>query len=140
MSLLDTLYQQAILEHYKNPRNHGALDPHDVKEEGLNPSCGDELTLYLRLNGDVLEKVTFEGEGCAISQATASMMTQVVNGRPVSEVLEIAGKFRQMLHGAEPDEQLGELAVMRGVAKLPARVKCAALSLTTLEAALKHRQ
>lgn len=140
MSLLDTLYQQAILEHYKNPRNHGALDPHDVKEEGLNPSCGDELTLYLRLNGDVLEKVTFEGEGCAISQATASMMTQVVNGRPVSEVLEIADKFRQMLHGAEPDEQLGELAVMRGVAKLPARVKCAALSLTTLEAALKHRQ
>lgn len=140
MSLLDTLYQQAILEHYKNPRNHGALDPHDVKEEGLNPSCGDELTLYLRLNGDVLEKVTFEGEGCAISQATASMMTQVVNGRPVSEVLDIADKFRQMLHGAEPDEQLGELAVMRGVAKLPARVKCAALSLTTLEAALKHRQ
>lgn len=140
MSLLDTLYQQAILEHYKNPRNHGPLDPHDIKEEGLNPSCGDELTLYLNLHDGVLTRVTFEGEGCAISQATASMMTKVVTGRPVNEVLELADMFRQMLHGAEPDERLGELAVMRGVAKLPARVKCAALSLTTLEAALQRAQ
>lgn len=139
MSMLDALYQQAILDHYKKPHNHGVLDPHDIKEEGINPSCGDELTLYLKLNDDVLEKVTFEGEGCAISQATASIMTQVVTGKPVNEVLVVAEKFRQMLHGAEPDEDLGELAVMRGIAKLPARVKCAALSMTTLEAALKHR-
>jgi len=123
MSLLDTLYQQAILEHYKNPRNHGALDPHDVKEEGLNPSCGDELTLYLRLNGDVLEKVTFEGEGCAISQATASMMTQVVNGRPVSEVLDIAeGRVEAKLVDIRSnDEYTGKIFAPEGVKELSVR-------------------
>lgn len=140
MSLLDSLYQQAILEHYRSPRNHGVLDPHDLKEEGLNPSCGDEVTLYLKVDDGVLSGVSFEGEGCAISQAGASMMTQAVSGRPITEVLEIAEKFRQMLHGAEPDDQLGDLAVLKGVAKLPARVKCAALALTTLEAALKRKQ
>lgn len=138
MSLLDSLYQEAILEHYKKPRNHGVLEPHSVKEEGVNPSCGDEVTLYLRLADGVITGVSFEGEGCAISQSAASMMTEAVAGRTAAEALELAGEFRAMLHGAEPAPALGDLAVLRGVAKLPARVKCAALPFTTLEEALKR--
>lgn len=138
MSLLASLYQEAILEHYKKPRNHGALNPHDVMEEGLNPSCGDEVTLYLRLKGGAIDGVTFEGEGCAISQAAASMMTEAVAGMATADALKLAGRFRDMLHGEEPHPALGELAVLSGVAKLPARVKCAALPFTTLEEALRR--
>lgn len=136
MSLLDSLYQQSILEHYKKPRNHGALDPFDVREEGINPSCGDEVTLYLKLEDGVIASVSFEGEGCAISQASASMMTEALAGLSAAEALELAAHFREMLRGAEPHASLGELAVLRGVAKLPARVKCAALPFSTLEVAL----
>lgn len=136
MSLLDSLYQQSILEHYKKPRNHGALDPFDVREEGINPSCGDEVTLYLKLEDGVIASVSFEGEGCAISQASASMMTEALAGLSTAEALELAAHFREMLRGAEPHDSLGELAVLRGVAKLPARVKCAALPFSTLEVAL----
>jgi len=138
VSLLDSLYQEAILQHYKRPRNHGALDPFDVREEGINPSCGDEVTVYLRLEDGVVSAVTFEGEGCAISQAAASMMTESVHGLAVPAALELSARFRAMLQGEQPAEELGELAVLRGVAKLPARVKCAALPFTTLEAALRR--
>lgn len=139
MSLLDSLYQEAVLEHYKRPRNRGVLEPHDVAEEGVNPSCGDEVTLYLRFEGERLAGVSFEGEGCAISQATASLMTQAVKGRTTAEALALSERFREMLHGAEPDAALGDLAVMRGVSQLPARVKCAALPFATLERALERR-
>lgn len=138
MSLLDSLYQEAILEHYKRPRNYGVLDPHDVMEEGLNPSCGDEVTLYLRLEDGAISAVSFEGEGCAISQASASMLTEAALGLASSDALALVERFKGMLHGEEPHEKLGELAVLRGVAKLPARVKCAALAFTALEAALKR--
>ncbi len=138
MSLLDSLYQESILAHYKKPRNYGPLDPHDVKEEGLNPSCGDEVTLYLRLEDGAISAVSFEGEGCAISQASASMLTEAVQGLPTLEALELVERFKRMLHGEEPGEALGELAVLKGVAKLPARVKCAALAFTALEAALER--
>ena len=138
MSLLDSLYQEAILQHYKRPRNHGALEPYDLREEGINPSCGDEVTLFLRLEGGVVSAVSFEGEGCAISQAAASMMTESVNGLAVPAALELSARFRAMLQGEQPTAELGELAVLKGVAKLPARVKCAALPFTTLEAALRR--
>jgi nitrogen fixation NifU-like protein len=138
VSILDSLYQEAILGHYKKPRNHGVLEPHDVREEGVNPSCGDEVTLYLKFGGDVITGVSFEGEGCAISQASASMLTDAVAGLSRAEALALSERFRAMLHGAEPAPELGELAVLRGVAKLPARVKCAALPFTTLEVALAH--
>lgn len=138
MSLLDALYQDAILEHYKKPRNHGALEPHHVREEGLNPSCGDEVTLYLTFDGDVVSAVGFEGDGCAISQAAASMLTEAVKGASVSQARALSESFRAMLRGEEPAPELGELAVLRGVARLPARVKCAALPFTTLEEALRR--
>lgn len=138
MSLLDSLYQQAILEHYKRPHNHGVIEPHDLMEEGVNPSCGDEVTLYLRLAGGVIEGVSFEGEGCAISQATASLMTDAVKGRSVAEALRLAGSFKAMVRGEAPSPELGELATLAGVAKLPARVKCAVLPFATLERALEE--
>ncbi len=138
MSLLDALYQESILEHYKKPRNHGVLEPHSLREEGVNPSCGDEVTLYLRLEDGVITGASFEGEGCAISQAAASMMTEAVMGRSVDSALALAASFRDMLQGAEPAQELGDLAALRGVAKLPARVKCAALPFATLQVALER--
>ncbi len=138
MSLLDALYQETILEHHRRPRNRGALHPHDVAEEGVNPSCGDEVTLYLRLEEGRVAGIGFEGEGCAISQATASLMTQAVSGRTVDEALELAQRFREMLHGAEPHQELGDLGLLKSVSRLPARVKCAALPFTTLERALQR--
>jgi len=138
VSLLDALYQESILEHYKKPRNHGVLEPHSLREEGVNPSCGDEVTLYLRLEDGVITGVSFEGEGCAISQAAASMMTEAVIGLSVGSALRLAASFRDMLHGAEPAQELGDLAALRGVARLPARVKCAALPFSTLQVALER--
>jgi nitrogen fixation NifU-like protein len=136
MSVLDALYQEAILQHYKQPRNFGALEPYDVKEEGVNPSCGDEVTLYLRLSDGTIGQISFEGDGCAISQASASLMTQAVKGLSVQRALAVSEKFRQMLRGGQPDAELGDLALLSGVAKLPARVRCAVLPFATLESAL----
>lgn len=137
MSLLNSLYQEAILEHYKRPHNHGALAGATVEQEGLNPSCGDELTLYLRLDKDKVTNVAFTGAGCAISQASASLMTEAVKGKTAAEALELARQFKAMLHGQPPDAKLGELKVLQGVAKLHARVKCATLAWVTLERALE---
>jgi nitrogen fixation NifU-like protein len=137
MSLLDSLYQEAILEHYKRPRNHGALADASVRQEGLNPSCGDELTLYLRLEQDEIAEVAFTGAGCAISQASASMLTEAVKGKTAAEALELTRQFKAMLHGQPPAARLGELKLFQGVAKLPARVKCATLAWVTLERALE---
>lgn len=138
MSLLDSIYQEAILAHYKSPKNRGVLDPFDVKQDGVNPSCGDQITLYVRAEGGTVAAVTFEGEGCAISQAATSLMTEAVMGLPVEDALQLAEEFRQMLRGGEPGPSLGELALMQSVAKLPARVKCAMLPFVTLERALER--
>ena len=136
MAFLENMYKEVILEHYKRPRNRGTLEEATAREEGVNPSCGDELELFLIVEDDVVNDIKFVGEGCAISQATASLMTEAVMGKPVMEALELAAKFRAMLYGYPPDEALGNLKVMQGVAKLHARVKCAALPWTTLEQAL----
>lgn len=138
MGLLDDLYSGAIVEHNRRPRNRGVPDSYDLAQEGLNPGCGDELTLYLELRGDLLASVMFEGEGCAISQAAASLLTQAVSGATLQDAASLVASFKQMMRGATPDPALGDSQVLQGVAKLPARVKCAALPWTTLEVALQR--
>lgn len=139
MSLLDSLYQELILEHYKRPRNHHVLEHATLQQEGINPSCGDELELYLVIDADVITEIAFVGQGCAISQAATSLMTEAVKGRTVSEAKTRAQEFRAMIHGDSPADALGDLKVLAGIAKLPARVKCATLAWVTLEQALASR-
>lgn len=136
MSLLDSLYKEIILDHYKRPRNTGELDPHTVRLEGSNPSCGDELELYLLVDGNSVSDVRFKGEGCAISQASASMMTQALKGLPLEDARSLAADFKAMIHGETPSERLGDLKLLQGISKLHARVKCATLPWVTLEEAL----
>lgn len=138
MGLLDDLYSGAIVEHNRRPRNRGVPDAYDVVQDGLNPGCGDELTLYLALGGERLTTVMFEGEGCAISQAAASLMTQAVSGATLQDAAAMVASFKQMMRGAAPAAALGDSRVLEGVAKLPARVKCAALPWVTLELALER--
>lgn len=136
MSMLERLYKEAILEHYKRPRNRGALPDATHRHEGLNPSCGDELELFLKVEDGVVREARFEGQGCAISQASASMMTERIIGEPVPEALAVAAAFKAMIRGEPAPDDLGEPAVLQGVSKLPARVKCADLPWITLEHAL----
>jgi nitrogen fixation NifU-like protein len=138
MSLLDSLYKEIILDHYKRPRNRGELHPHTVRHEGVNPSCGDELELYLLIADDKVEDVRFVGEGCAISQASASMMTQALKGLSLAEARSLAADFKEMIHGKPPSERLGDLKLLQGISKLHARVKCATLPWMTLEGALER--
>jgi len=137
VSFLESLYKDVILEHYKRPHNRGALSAASHVQEGVNPSCGDELTLYLRVDDGVIRAVAFEGEGCAISQASASLMTDALKGRSVDQALELSRAFRAMIRGQPPAPELGELSALQGIAKLHARVKCATLAWTTLDEALE---
>ncbi|HEV8651682.1 MAG TPA: SUF system NifU family Fe-S cluster assembly protein [Actinomycetes bacterium] len=126
---LEDLYQEIILDHYKKPRHPGRLEGDRVEVRHYNPVCGDELTLGLRLDGDRVAGVAVDGKGCAISLASASVMSDLVLGRRVPEALEAADAFRQLMHGeAEPDEELLEDGIaFAGVARYPVRVKCALL-------------
>jgi nitrogen fixation NifU-like protein len=140
MSLSDelrNLYQEVILDHYKSPRNFGELAPADHVAEGYNPLCGDQLKVYLRMRGDVVDEVHFEGAGCAISTASASLMTEAVKGMNLEEAEQLFGDFHQLITGAEvPDKDLGKLEVLAGVRDYPVRVKCATLAWHTLHSAL----
>lgn len=136
MAFLDQLYKEAILQHYKTPHNRGKLDPYSVRKEGVNPSCGDELELFLRVDGDCIDAASFEGEGCAISQASASMMTDAIRGRSLDEARALTADFKAMLHGDPPSDALGDLVVLQGVSRLHARVKCATLAWVALEQAI----
>lgn len=140
MGILDELYQSAIVEHSRNPRNHAPMVDAHVAKEGLNPSCGDELTLFLKLDGERVSAASFVGEGCAISQAAASLMTEAIKGESLQAVQKLVHDFKAMIRGEEPDASLGESRALRGVAKLPARVKCATLPWVTLELALHEAQ
>jgi nitrogen fixation NifU-like protein len=142
MSLpLDELYREVILDHYKNPRNRGELDPRSARVEGNNPLCGDELRVDVRLKDGALEDVAFDGRGCSISQASASMMAEAIKGKSAHEVEELVGTFKRMMHGDAVDlEELGDLEALQGVQKFPVRIKCALLAWTTLEEALKEAQ
>lgn len=133
---LEELFQELILDHYRRPRNKGALDPHTRRIGLTNPSCGDELELDLRLDGQVIAEVRFSGRGCSISQASASMMTQLIKGKTIQEARALAARFNEMMHGsaeAARDQALGEARALAGVAKFPVRVKCALLGWNALE-------
>jgi nitrogen fixation protein NifU and related proteins len=141
MSELTELYQQVILDHNRRPRNYGKLEGANRQAEGFNPICGDHLTLYLRLNGDVIDDLRFEGEGCAISKASASLMTDSLKGKTTAEAEALFERMHELLTGegdveAQADE-LGKLAVFSGVREFPARVKCASLSWHALHSALE---
>jgi nitrogen fixation protein NifU and related proteins len=138
---LDELYRDVILDHYSHPRNKGVAHPADAMREGANPLCGDEIRVSLRVRDGVVEEVRFEGKGCSISQASASMMTEQIKGKPVAEANRLIAAFKGMMHtppGAPPPEadELGDLVALSGVRKFPVRVKCATLSWITLEMAL----
>ena len=140
---LEDLYREIILDHYKNPRNRGKLPEPAISVEGHNPLCGDEITLYLDVADDVIRDVKVSGQGCSISQSSASMMTQAVIGRPVDEVRAVIRRFKSMMditeEGAEPSDaeiSLGDLEALQGVVKFPVRIKCATLSWNTLIQAL----
>jgi nitrogen fixation protein NifU and related proteins len=140
MSLpLDELYREIILDHYKQPRNRGELDPHTARVEGNNPLCGDEIQLDVRLDDGQLEDLAFQGRGCSISQASASMMTEAVKAKRLDDVRRTIDAFKGMMHGQDVDvEELGDLEALEGVQKFPVRIKCALLAWTTLEEALKE--
>lgn len=138
---LGNLYQDVILEHNRNPRNWGELSPPSERADGRNPMCGDEVTVWLKLDGDRISEVSFVGTGCAISKASASMMTQAVKGKTVAEAESTFEQFHAMVtgHHASPgtDPMLGKLKVFAGVARFPARVKCASLSWHAMKEALE---
>ncbi len=138
MQLTD-LYREVILDHNRHPRNRGRLDPHDGEARGHNPLCGDRLTLTLRRDGERVEDLRFEGNGCAISMASASLMTEAVKGRTRAEVDALFQRVHALLteQGASAAD-LGKLAALSGVREYPARVKCASLCWHTLNAALER--
>jgi len=142
MSDLRELYQDVILEHSKAPRNYRELQKANHKAEGYNPLCGDHFTIYLTLEGDKIQDVSFQGSGCAISKASASMMTQSVKGKSKEEAEKIFERFHELVTGHESGdrEALGKLAVFAGVSEFPVRVKCATLAWHTLQAALEGKQ
>ncbi len=141
MSSLSELYQNVILEHNRSPRNYRVMPDADRQAEGNNPLCGDQLTVWLKLDGDVISDVAFQGLGCAISRASASLMTAAVKGKSRQEVEELFGRFHHLVTGKpEPPERetLGKLAVFSGISAYPTRVKCASLPWHTLKAALQE--
>jgi nitrogen fixation NifU-like protein len=140
MSSLSELYQNVILEHNRSPRNYRVMDDADGKAEGHNPLCGDHVTVWVRMDGDVIGDVSFRGAGCAISKASASLMTGAVKGKSREEAERLFERFHQLVTGTLPpgdSETLGKLAVFSGVSEFPVRVKCASLSWHTLKAALE---
>lgn len=139
MADLRDIYQEVILEHAKSPRNFHALEKPTVKAEGYNPLCGDRCTVYVSLQGDVIEDIGFLGSGCAISRASASMMTQSLKGKTVGQAEDLFHRFVSLVTGQGSNEnraEFGKLAAFGGVAEFPARVKCATLAWHTLRAAL----
>lgn len=141
MSDLRELYQEVILEHSKHPRNYRTLETANHKAEGYNPLCGDHYTVYLDLQDGSIRDISFEGTGCAISKASASMMTQSVKGRTADEAEVLFGKFHELVTGrAGSGDDIGKLAVFSGVSEFPLRVKCATLAWHTLRAALSGQQ
>jgi nitrogen fixation NifU-like protein len=138
---LKDLYRDVILDHNRQPRNFGALTHPDAHAEGHNPLCGDRLTVWLRFDGDRIADIRFEGKGCAISTASASLMTEAVKGKDKAAIRELYDRIHAVLtqpDAAPPDASLGKLAALAGVREFPARVKCATLCWHTLNAALER--
>ena len=141
---LRELYQEVILEHSRAPRNYRELTTANHKAEGYNPLCGDHFSVYLDLEGDSIRDISFQGSGCAISMASASMMTQSVKGKTRAEAESLCHRLQQLVTGQSPADgnqtELGKLAVFSGVSEFPVRVKCATLSWHTLQAAMQGKQ
>jgi nitrogen fixation NifU-like protein len=142
---LDNLYRQVIMDHYKNPRNRGSLEDGSLTVDMNNPTCGDRIHLTMKLEGGKVADAKFEGEGCSISMASASMMTQAIIGQDTETALKLANIFSEMIQGKEigneEDElDLGDIEALRGVSKFPARIKCATLAWKALEKGLKQHQ
>lgn len=140
MPELDDLYQEIILDHNRRPRNYGVLKDATHRAEGHNPLCGDEVTVFVHLDGDVIREITFDGQGCAISRASASLMTLKLKGKTVGQARALMREVHDLLTGPALDaplpDDLGDLAALAGVRKFAVRVKCATLAWRTLEAAL----
>ncbi len=139
---IGALYQEMILDHYRRPRNKGEIENPDETIVMKNPLCGDEITIQVRYDGDTVADVGFAGRGCSISQASASMMTQLIKGKKRDEVEALRSRFRDMVMGNESlasDNSLGSLRALSGVSKFPARVKCALLAWNALEEAQRKR-
>jgi nitrogen fixation NifU-like protein len=135
---LNDLYRDVILDHNRRPRNFGGMEPADASVEGFNPMCGDRLTVRLKLAGDQIADIRFEGQGCAISTASASLMTEAVKGKTRTEALELFNRVHRLLtDDAASSDELGKLAALSGVREFPARVKCASLCWHTLVSALE---
>ena len=139
---LSALYQEMILDHYRRPRNKGTLENADASVEMKNPLCGDEIGLQVSFDGDQISDLKFAGRGCSISQASASMMTQLLKGKTVTEIDGLRAHFRDLMLGKveEAGDGLGPLRALSGVARFPARVKCALLAWNALESALANRK
>ncbi len=135
----DELYREIILEHYHHPRFKGALPDASMSAEGMNPLCGDEITLYLKTDGDRIVDVRFDGRGCSISQASASMLTEALRGLTLAEAKRLQERVKAMLTGAphEPFDEDDDLNALEGVRQYPVRIKCALLAWTTLEELLE---
>jgi nitrogen fixation NifU-like protein len=135
---LDELYKEVILDHYRSPRNKRALSDATVSLKKNNPLCGDEITIHARVENGTVTELAFEGQGCSISQASASMLTENVSGKSLEDAGELATEFRSMMEGtAEPDEdEFGDLMALKGVVKYPVRIKCAVLGWDVLQEAL----
>ena len=142
MSELSELYQEVILDHNKRPRNFRAIDAPSHRAEGYNPLCGDRLKLFVTVEGDRIADVAFQGSGCAISKASASLMTDALKGRTVAEARDLFERFHRMVTTPPdvPVEDLGKLSVFAGVREFPVRVKCASLAWHTLKAALEREE
>lgn len=133
---LDTLYRQVIMDHYQHPRNRGTFEDESLTVEMNNPTCGDRIFLQFQLDGDIVEDVKFTGEGCSISLASASMMTQAIKGKTVEEALAMSELFSQMMLGEDIDFDkfgLEDIEALQGVSNFPARIKCATLAWKAME-------
>ncbi|MDN7228715.1 SUF system NifU family Fe-S cluster assembly protein [Planococcus sp. N064] len=139
---LDQLYRQVIMDHYKTPRNKGALESNSVNIEMNNPTCGDRIQLTLQVEGNIVKDAKFDGEGCSISMASASMMTQAVKGKDVETALQLSHIFSDMMLGKEYDDSidLGDIEALQGVSQFPARIKCATLAWKAMEKGVKSEE
>lgn len=136
---LDQLYRSVIMDHYKNPRNKGALEGEAVTIDMNNPTCGDRIHLTLKVTDGIVEDAKFDGEGCSISMSSASMMTQLIKGKKVDEALELADIFSKMMMGEEYSDKydLEDVEALQGVSQFPARIKCATLAWKAMEIGVK---
>ena len=139
---LDELYRDVILDHFKSPTHAGELADAQIKVDGANPLCGDEMTFHIRMDDGRLNRIRFRGKGCAISQAAASMLAAVLEGKPASQAAAVIEAMKQLMQGEAPNEalDLGDLEALAGVRKFPVRIKCAALSWNVVEQGLKEYQ